>query len=283
MPTVVPVMQPFRHEFYAVAIKTKGKGVAYAGHHKKFPKGSTIFFNSPFQILSWDIVPDWEGYYILFTQEFISQSRYFNDILEGFPFLRIDKSIPFEISPNDLEVIVSIFEKIYEEYHNDHSDKFQLIEAHVLLLLSYVRRYFSEQVPFETATKALRKADLKLMSRFQSLIQTSFLSGEIPSEDTSPHAVGYYAEQLSIHPNHLNAVVKAVSGQTALQLIHHHVIQQAKAYLVHTEMSVQEIAYALHIDSPNYFSRFFKKTQIWPRWPTEKNRPFDLPAVSVKG
>ena len=69
MPIVVHVMEPFRHEFYAIAIKSQGKGVAYTGHHKKFPKGSTIFFNSPFQILSWDIVPDWEGYYIMYPSQ----------------------------------------------------------------------------------------------------------------------------------------------------------------------------------------------------------------------
>lgn len=259
MPTVVHVMPPFRHEFYAIAIKAQGKGAAYASHHKKFPQGSTIFFNSPFQILSWDIVPDWEGYYIMFTQEFISQSKYFNEILDEFPFLRIDKSIPFEISQSDLEVIVSVFAQIYEEYHSDHRDKFQLIEAHALLLLNYVRRYFYEQVPPETAASELRKADLKLLSRFQTLIQTSFLPDVIPPENSSPHSVGYYAEQLNIHPNHLNAVVKSISGQTALQVIHHHLIQLAKSYLIQTEMSVQEIAYTLHFESPNYFSRFFKK------------------------
>lgn len=265
MPTVVQVMEPFRHEFYAIAIKAQGKGVAYSGHHKKFPKGSTIFFNSPFQILSWDIVPDWEGYYIMFTQDFISQSKYFNDILVDFPFLRIDKSIPFEINQNDLEVVVSLFEKIYDEYKSERSDKFQLIEAYVLLLLNYVRRYFREQVPLETASRELRKADLKLLSRFQTLIEISFHPGEIPPKDISLHSVGYYAEQLNVHPNHLNAVVKSISGQTAIQIIHYHIIQIAKSYLAQTDMRVQEIADSLHFESPNYFSRFFKKnTKLTP-------------------
>ncbi|MEM7029520.1 MAG: helix-turn-helix domain-containing protein [Chloroflexota bacterium] len=259
MPTVVKVMEPFRHQFYAIAIKSQGEGVAYTGHHKKFPKGSTIFFNSPFQILSWDIVPDWEGYYIMFTEEFISQSKHFNALLEDFPFLRIDQSIPFEIDQADLGIVVNLFGKIYEEYHSEHSDKFQFIEVYVLLLLNYIRRYFAEQLTPETAAKALQKADLKLLTRFQTLVEMSFHPNETPAEDINLHTVGYYAEQLNIHPNHLNAVVKNISGQTALQLIHHHIIQQAKSYLVQTEMSVQEVAYALHFDSPNYFSRFFKK------------------------
>ncbi|MBV7328470.1 helix-turn-helix domain-containing protein [Chloroflexi bacterium TSY] len=266
MPTVVHVMEPFRHEFYAIAIKAQGKGAAYTGHHKQFPTGSTIFFNSPFQILSWDIVPDWEGYYIMFTQDFISQSRYFSELLEDFPFLRIDRSIPFEIDENDLTVVVQVFEKIYAEYHSASHDKFQLIEVYVLLLLNYIRRYFAEQLPPETAAKELRKADLTLLSRFQSLIETSFQPGFIAPEEVSLHSVAYYAGQLNVHPNHLNAVVKTISGQTALQQIHYHILQLAKSYLAQTEMSVQEIAESLHFDSPNYFSRFFKKnTTVTPR------------------
>ena len=265
MATVAPTMEPFRHQFYAIAIKAEGEGDVYTGHNNQFPKGSTIFFNSPFQILSWDIVPDWKGYYIMFTQEFISRSKHFNTLLEDFPFLRIDRSIPFEIEQDDLEIVVSLFGKIYGEYHSEHNDRFQFIEVYVLLLLNYIRRYFAEQLTPEAAAQELQKADLKLLSRFQTLIEVSFHSDEVPAEDINLQSVGYYAEQLNVHPNHLNAVVKSISGRTALQLIHHHVIQQAKSYLAQTEMSVQEVAYALHFDSPNYFSRFFKKnTNVTP-------------------
>ena len=64
MGKVVPKMSPFRYEFYSIAIKSDGGGKAISGHYSDFPDGVTIFFNSPFQILSWDIVPNWSGYYI---------------------------------------------------------------------------------------------------------------------------------------------------------------------------------------------------------------------------
>lgn len=272
MPTVVQVMEPFRHEFYAIAIKAQGQGVVYTGHHTQFPSGSTIFFNSPFQILSWDIKPDWEGYYIMFTQDFLLRSRYFNMLLEDFPFLRIDKAIPFEIDEADLALIVSLFEKIVAEYVSERDDKFLLIEAYVLLLLRYVARYFRQQVPLDVAKKALRKADLKLLSRFQTLIEVGFRPNAAAPHNPALHTVSYYAGQLHVHPNHLNAVVKSISGQTALKLIHHHLIQRAKAHLAQTDMSVRQIADGLHFESPNYFSRFFKKhTTLTPRAYRQQN------------
>ncbi len=272
MPTVVQSVPPFRHEFYAIAIRVDGEGQATTGATST-PEGPTIFFNSPFQIISWDIAPNWDGYYLMFTKAFMSQSTYFNNLLDDFPFLRVDKSIPLAINQDDLPLMTSIFSKIYNEYHADSPDKLQMIEVYVLLLLTYIRRYFGEQLSTEAISRELRNADIKLMSRYQTLIEMSLHRDvEIPMI-VNIHSVQYYADQLSVHPNHLNAIVKSVSGQTALNVIHQHLIQLAKTYLLQTEMSVQEIAYQLHFESPNYFSRFFKKhTQSSPLKFRKQNR-----------
>ncbi|MEO1653410.1 MAG: helix-turn-helix domain-containing protein, partial [Bacteroidota bacterium] len=107
--------------------------------------------------------------------------------------------------------------------------------------------------------KALRSADLKLLARYQTLIQTSFYPNTQLETYAAPHATSFYAHQLSVHPNHLNAVVKNLTGITALGHIHNHLLHLAKSHLVQTEMSVKEIAYTLYFDSPNNFSAFFKK------------------------
>jgi AraC-like DNA-binding protein len=44
-----------------------------------------------------------------------------------------------------------------------------------------------------------------------------------------------------------------------LELIHLHVISEAKNLLVEGERSVAEIAYKLGFENPPYFSRLFKK------------------------
>ena len=60
-------------------------------------------------------------------------------------------------------------------------------------------------------------------------------------------------------------MVKGISGKTALQYIHHHLIHLAKSYLTQTNLSVKEIAYQLQFDAPNNFNNFFKKhTQSTP-------------------
>ncbi|TYA65949.1 helix-turn-helix transcriptional regulator [Seonamhaeicola marinus] len=257
MATVLPKAEPFKHEFYAIAIKVEGSGKAISGHHSDFPNGATVFFNIPFQIISWDIIQDWQGYYLMFSKEFIVKSRYLQKLLTDFPYLKIDQSQPFLVEPKEVSTLLSVYEAIFEENQNLKEDSLQLIEAHVLVLLNFVKRFFKLQTDQNHLESAFRKADINLLSRFQTLIETSFYQTKITSKRI--HSTSFYASQLAIHPNHLNAIVKQITGHTAKTHIHNHVLSLAKSHLLQTQMSVKEIAYALHFDSPNNFSSFFKK------------------------
>ena len=171
----------------------------------------------------------------------------------------MEQSIPFEIPADQLANILGIYENVWREYQGDAADKFQIIEAQVYLLLSHVKRLFEQQVDTATAEASLKAADLKLLSRYQMLIQTSFYPTAQPASDAKLHSPSYYAELLSVHPNHLNAVIKGLTGRTALNYIHHHLLTLSKSYLAQTNWSVKEVAYTLHFDSPNNVSAFLKR------------------------
>lgn len=265
MPTVVHKMPAFRHAFYAIALKMNGGGKALASHYSAFPEGSVVFFNSPFQILSWDIAPNWEGFYVLMTQDFIARSHLFKDFLEEFPFLKIDQAIPFQVNDQETSILLDIYQRIDKEYHSNHPDKFDLIATYVRLLLNYVKRYFNQQIEEEQGSQMVRTADLKLLNRYQELIEQHFRLDIAWDYTKNLHSPSFYADLLNIHPNHLNSIVKNNLGMTALQYIHRHLVHQAKSYLTQTNLSIKEIAYELQFDSPNNFNNFFKKhTQLTP-------------------
>lgn len=260
MGTVVEKMPAFRHEMFAIAIKADGDGKAITGQFSDFPEGTSLFFNTPFQLISWEIIPNWKGYYVMFSQDFISQSRVLTSILDHFPFLKIGESIPFNIPTEyEREKILSIYESIWQEYNGHKKDKFHYIEALVYLLLTFVKRLFEEHVDHDAAEKHLKASDLKLLSRYKTMIQTSFYPDAEHETFANLHSTNFYAQKLSVHPNHLNAVVKGITGLTALNHIHHHLLVLSKSYLVQTDLSVKEIAYTLRFENPNNFSAFFKK------------------------
>ncbi|MDC1105492.1 helix-turn-helix domain-containing protein [Prolixibacteraceae bacterium] len=251
-------MLPFRHEFYFIAIQIRGEGMVVSGHNAMSPKSPTVYFNTPFQIQSWEIQQDWSGYYIIFSQDFISSSHYFDRFLEDFPFLKMYNTFPLEISEEEQNEIVSIYQQISDEYYLNEEDKFRFIEVNVLHLLHYInrllRRYAEGRIP-----DTLSSSDQAIYTRFQELIELGFCLNTALNAESNPHSTSYYASKLNIHPNYLNAVVKSVSGLTALQNIQNYILKKAKESLIQTALSAKEIAYNLHFSSPGKFSTFFKK------------------------
>lgn len=201
----------------------------------------------------------------MISQDFLASSHHFDRLLDDYPFLKIDESVPFEIEKKDLPEILNIYARIKDEYLSDNYDRFSFIQIYILQLLNQVKRLFNKNVDAENDNEQIRTADLKLLSRFQKVIKTSFYPEAKLETFANLHSSSYYASVLSIHPNHLNAVVKSITGKTALNHIHNHILKLAKAELAQTGASVKEIAYNLYFDSPNNFSSFFKKnTGITP-------------------
>ncbi|MEJ7646497.1 MAG: helix-turn-helix transcriptional regulator [Chryseolinea sp.] len=217
---------------------------------------TNLFFNSPYQIISWDVLPDWKGWYILFGQDFIALNPAWKNFIVEFPFFRLDKSIPFNITGEDIKLADNLFESIYLEYHSAHSDKFQFIQSYTSLLLLLTKRYFREIPAGETFLNNNRTTDIILLSRFQTMVET-----KISDEDTDggSRQPSFYAERLNVHPNYLNAVVKRLSGKTASSIIHNVVITAAKSWLRQTNLSVKEVAFKLHFTEATHFVAFFKK------------------------
>ena len=68
-----------------------------------------------------------------------------------------------------------------------------------------------------------------------------------------------FANQLNVHVNHLNRVLKETTQKTTSQLIAERILQEAKILLKHSSWSVSEISFALGFTETTYFSHFFKK------------------------
>lgn len=252
METVNPKQQPFRHEFYALALRHSGSNKEVMG----IPLQSQIFFNSPYQVITWDILPDWQGYYIIFDKDFIVLNPSWQNFIIDYPFFRLDKYIPFDLPEQDRLFADGLFAKVFEEYHSGNPDKFLFIQTYTQLLLHLTKRYFIKLQLGKDNTQENRTTDILLVSRFQSLVETLFANEDANAEVRQP---SYYAEKLNVHPNHLNAVVKRISGKTASQIIQQHLLNLSKSLLRQTSLSIKEVAFRMYFTEPTHFNAFFKK------------------------
>jgi AraC family transcriptional regulator, transcriptional activator of pobA len=68
-----------------------------------------------------------------------------------------------------------------------------------------------------------------------------------------------YADQLAVHVNHLNRVLKDTTGHTTTELIGGRLTQEAKILLKQTNWTISEIADCLGFTDVAHFCTFFKR------------------------
>ena len=105
---------------------------------------------------------------------------------------------------------------------------------------------FAPDVHSQTGTT--RQADL--FQRFVALVH---------EHCTEQREVAFYADRLCISTRYLSTIIRSVAHSTAKEFIDRSVVLEIKMLLGSTELSVQEIAYRLHLPDQSYLGRFFKK------------------------
>lgn len=244
-------MEPFHVEFYGIGLMVEGTAKSYLGK----PFHANMIFYSPYQLISFeDVKRNWKGYYIMFNQDYLSRCSFGAAFLTDFPFLRLDNVHPVTINQKEVDELLPIFEKIYKEFNLENNDRFILIESYLNLLLHYIKRATAGIQIDDTDFR--NKAEINLVAQYKSLIEKHLNQDELQKDFFSP---AFYASQLNIHPNHLNAVSKRVFNETAKQLIQDAVIIKAKSLLTQTQLTVKEISFRLGFEEPSHFNNLFKK------------------------
>ena len=174
MKTVRQSMPPFKHEFYALALKLEGGGSATTGNHSTADLEATVFFNSPYQILHWDIAPDWEGYYVIFSEDFLRTAQGAPQLAHRFPFLLNDNTYPLPVEQEEVEPLLRVFENLYLEHQHTAAHQNEIIRHYIQILLLQTARLFYKHAPQDYGSTAQRDNDLNTVSRFRGLIETAF-------------------------------------------------------------------------------------------------------------
>ena len=252
------VARPFRHSFYCITLFLQGDVTLNAGFWKTRLSKPALYFKTPCQMVSWMKPQQWlREYFIVFTENFMLSHKALADIIFELPFFQLEKAIPFEIEPDEVELLTGLYQQILKEYRSDNTDKFELIVSYVHTLLIHVRRLYNKYAQTdEMITAHIHQHEHSLVEKFRALIRKHIIAGDM---DKHHRTVKYFAEQLSTHPNHLNAVVKRQYQKTAIAFIHEQIVHEAQSLLNQTELSIKEIAFRLGFNESSHFNHFFKK------------------------
>lgn len=135
-----------------------------------------------------------------------------------------------------------IYRIIEEEYsHDDNS--FGMLKALLkVFLLKLMRVKEHEFTGHDIHQKRVYEFLMLLESNFQTVTNIDF-----------------YAGKLGISSKRLNQILKEKLNKTGTQIIHDRIILEAKRRMIHSDVTIKEIAYELGFTDRPYFSRFFKK------------------------
>ena len=191
---------------------------------------------------------DLKGYLCMFKSDLLSIN---SDTLyppSFFSFFRYGNESMINIPPDRVERFNLIFDLIYSLFKSSTENKAILIASYLVVILQEASILYSQSC--EINPTSLKSSAEMITRRFKNLIAKNYLQKQ---------AVKAYAEMLCITPNHLNKIVKATTGKTALELITERVLVDAKALLQRSTMNVSEIAYSLGFEDTSYFTRLFRK------------------------
>jgi AraC-like DNA-binding protein len=96
-----------------------------------------------------------------------------------------------------------------------------------------------------------------IINQIESILTHYFSANTI--QELGLPTVKYLAEQVHLSPSYLSDLLKKETGKNAQEHIHFYLIEEAKNLLLNSEKNVNEIAYNLGFEYPQYFNTLFKK------------------------
>lgn len=241
-----------RRDYYKIAL-VRGKNTAeYADKTIRIERNA-LLFATPKVPYNW--LPDdseQAGDFCIFTGEFLMKNR------GGVPLDELPIFAPggypvFLLTDSQADEIGHVFQKMEQEINSSYAFKYDLLRNYLMELI-----HFGQKLQPATAAYLPQNASARVASLFVELLERQFPIESFGQKLTLRTAKNY-ADQLAVHVNHLNKILKETTGKTTTDLIANRVVQEAKILLKQTDWNVSEISDCLGFEEVAHFSNFFRK------------------------
>ncbi|MFD2937681.1 helix-turn-helix domain-containing protein [Spirosoma flavum] len=255
------VNKPIVLQLYTVFLKRNLKGLLYYGHRPYDFSEGVMGFSTPGQVFAVDESLDTTnvtGWMLVFHP----------DLLRKYPLgKKIDKYGFFAYAVYEAlhlsEVEETLLDRLLDNLRAECERPIDAFSQDVFvgqidLLLTYADRFYNRQF---ITRRTVEHDDGSLLSRFETALTGYFAQdAELPLP-----TVQFFADALNVSPAYLSDMLRILTGQNTQQHIHHALIEKAKRLLLTTSLSINETAFQLGFEYPQYFSRLFKsKTGLSP-------------------
>ncbi|MBQ6747399.1 MAG: AraC family transcriptional regulator [Bacteroidaceae bacterium] len=240
-------------DYFIVSLFLERGKLSYADRWIEIVPGTIVFAN-PALPSAWEPMNDEiteKGFSCMFSNEFIRQDEW--GFLLSTPLLDFTQQQAITLNQESLQTVQHLFQRMIEVSLTDNGMKDELMHS-LLHLIIYEAMRGKEERPYKVQHNAAQRT----VELFLLLLDRQFPIN-YPQEKLEMRSATDYAQRLSIHVNHLNRVVKQVTGKTTTDIIASRIVKEALRLLRDTQLNVAEVAYALGFEEQASFTAFLKR------------------------
>lgn len=242
-----------RRDYYKISLITKGKGILTLGDRTYHITQPALIFINPVEVKTWQPEGEQDGYYCLFSAHLFEMNRHYRDDLIHYPLFQIGANAVVFLTDEQSEQLQHLFRQMMKEHNDSDAYRQEAIAIYLQLLLLEAKRIGAVSLEAHRPVTAGQQ----LAERFTDALEKQF---PIASEQSTIQykTAGEFAQLLNVHPNHLNATIKSVTGRTTSEHIRQRILLEARLLLQHTDWPIAAIARCLGFEEHANFTHFFK-------------------------
>ncbi len=206
--------------------------------------------NVPYHWLPLDL--NQSGVNCVFTAEFLLPAKS-GVLLDELPIFKAGGYPVFQLSTDEAARVETIFRMMHDELSSSYAYKYDLLRTYVLELV-----HIGQKLQPAVSHYPVHGAAARVSSLFTELLERQFPI-QSPKQQLRLRTAKDYADQLAVHVNHLNKVLKETTGRTTTELISNRIVQEAQLLLRQPNWTLADIADSLGFTDVAHFSKAFKQ------------------------
>lgn len=238
-------LHPRRDSFFIVFRITAGSGEYHIDFNRFEIMPDSLFFIAPGQVHYWSCDQPIHGDAILFEDDLFQLQGHstFLEELDLFDFY--DQFAKLDLTEVQMQSTNNLIEQMYREYTSQHFKRPDMLVSLLKIFLIEAERAMPTIDPDRAQT-----ASHQLTRQFIELARKQVIKNHGPVK---------YAQQLGVTPGHLSETIKSNLGLTAGKYLRQRLVLEIKRWLVHSDLTINQIAEKLNFQDPSYLGRYFKR------------------------
>ena len=249
--TEVPL---FRSGFYRVIFLIDSEVEWHLPNRRLSASNQCIYFAHPGKLESWQANPNNTGYVVCFD-EVIAKGYDAQAFEQAFPFFSDEGHSILYLTEQEAGHLQPVVESMLAEAQSLRPDRKTMLRHLLFQYLILIKRFY---VQSENELSQVVKNNTSIYNRFKKELDQYFVDLAHGREFVQA-SVSTMASRLALSAGYLGAVIKELTGKTAVAHINEKTVLEAKSYLLHTDLQMTEIAHRLGFNNLSYFTRFFRK------------------------